>query len=258
MLAALNAETNKQLDDEAQSRKKIVGEQREIEEQLAADKNGRAIFFVKFPLTPLYISPDAVQFNEQSKLYELKPNHPDAIPAGLIPEEKLKDPEQLSTVLGRVLTLKKLEENPVIIFYVKHRENVDRTQFEVFCKKRPNFILQQIDEAKDYTPFIGKISEATYAYRDKSEASIRQCIFATQIIDPNRPSAWQRFEGKKTQEPIADLNKLLLAYDKNPIDEMSASVSRAPARFFSPQSANQAAANPSSTASCPSSTCKSK
>jgi hypothetical protein len=46
------------LEDEPELREKIVGEQHKIEEQLAHDKKGRAVFFVNFPLTTQIINPD--------------------------------------------------------------------------------------------------------------------------------------------------------------------------------------------------------
>lgn len=201
---------------EPELRETVVVRQREIEEALAHDTKGRAVFFVNFPLTPMFISPDAVEKDPESGLFKIKAEYKNAIPAGLIPVDKLNDTTQLSTVLGRVLSLWELKQNPVIIFYVEDR-NVDPTQLVAFQKQHPNFVLQQIVKAEDYTPFIGKISEATYVYLDAEKQQIRQCIFATQIINPNRPSAWQILEGQETQISITYLNDLLVKYGKEPI-----------------------------------------
>lgn len=205
---------------EPELREKIVGRQREIEEQLARDAKGRAVFFVNFPLTPMYINPKAVEKDPKSNLYKLKKGYEHAIPKGLIPDDKLKDPVQLSTVLGRVLSLWELKLNPVVIFYVKDRI-VDSTQFSFFKENHLNFDLQPIDEEIDYKPFIGKISEATYAYA-KDNQPIEQCTFSTQIIDPNRPSTWQILEGQETLVPITYLNDLLVKYGKEPITQLEA------------------------------------
>lgn len=202
--------------DEPALRKKVVGEQREIEEEFAHDGNGSAVFFVEFPLTPMYINPDVIEKDPKSELYVLKPDCKDPIPKGLIPDDKLQNPEQLSTVLGRVLSLWKLKKQNVIIFYLKDREEVDTTQFERFKKEHPNFDLQQIEEV-EYKGFFEKIAAATYAYHDKSRHLLERCVFATQAIKPDKPSRWEVLKDLNAQEPIIELNKLLVKYKKDPI-----------------------------------------
>ncbi len=246
--------------DEPQSRKKIVGKQHEFELHLVLDTNGRAVFFVPSPLTPLYINPEAVQFNEQSSLYELKPDHKDAIPEGLIPEEKLKDPTQLSTVLGRVLSLWELRENSVIIFYFKDRiydegrKKVDDSQLKTFLNKRKNYKLIEIAEDV-YNEFkLKNLSEATYAYSDKNRALIRACIYAVQINTPNLPSNWKIVEGRDTQPIIKNVNELLIKYEEKPIPLLETHV-QVPGKssLFPSLPANQATIS-STTDTCRSST----
>jgi hypothetical protein len=244
-----------ELKTEPESRKRVVGKQHEIEEQLARDKNGRAVFFVNFPLTPMYISPDAVEQDPESDLFIIRPGFEHAIPEGLIPDAKVKNTEQLSTVLGRVLSLSKLEKNPVIIFYVEDRKNVDDHQFKTFISQHDNFKLINItkDEYDEYK--AKKISEATYAYHDENDQPIRSCIFATQIINPNLPSDWQILEGQDTQATITHLNELLKRHHQEPIHRVSISLLPATS-LFAPLPVNEAT-NTSlpTTETCRSSSC---
>lgn len=218
-LAPEPSEETKLSSDEPTLREKVVSNQREIEEALAYDKEGRAVFFVKFPLTPMYISHKAVEFNKKDQVYELKKDYKQAIPEDLIPKDKLKEPKQLSTVLGRVLSLWNLKENSVIIFYFKDRGDVDDHEFNIFKEEHPNFKLIRIteaeyDEFKSFKPKGENVAEATYAYTDQKKQAIRQCIFATQIINPNLPSNWQVLEGHETQASIEHLNELLVHHNQ--------------------------------------------
>lgn len=90
------------ISDDAKLRVGVVSEQREVEEKLAA---GKAIFAVPSLLTPMFISPKYVTYDEKDSLYKLNTTDKSVLPAGLIPESKLQDPAQLSTVLGRVLSV---------------------------------------------------------------------------------------------------------------------------------------------------------
>ena len=211
-----------QAQDERALRIKVVGEQREIEVQLAGAEEGRAVFFVKFPLTPIYIPPKAIEQNKETKLFELKKGYEHAISKNLISKKVLEDPEQLSTVLGRVELLWE-SKTPTIVFYVAERENLG-PEFEEFKEDRKNFEFFQISE-EEYKSFKKKpeeeIAEATYAYYKKSELEgtelVVQCIHATQANNPFGSSRWKRLQGLCTAPAIIALNKLLIKCEKDPM-----------------------------------------
>lgn len=166
----------------------------------------------------MYISFEAIQFNEISRLYELKSNYKHAIPEGLISDDKLTDAAQLSTVLGRALLLSKLKQNSVIIFYVEDRK-IDNSQFKVFLEKYKNFKLIQISKT-EYDEFKSQnknIPEATYAYCDKEKQPIWRCIFSTQIINSHLFSSWKILNNHEAQNAIKHLNELLVRYNQKKI-----------------------------------------
>lgn len=81
-----------------------VNDQAKIEEDIIASSElATAVFCVPTPLTPLYIEKKDIFLDEADGLYKIR--KAELIPNGLIPEDKLKDPKQLSTVLRRVLTI---------------------------------------------------------------------------------------------------------------------------------------------------------
>ncbi|MGC1853960.1 MAG: hypothetical protein WA659_01080 [Candidatus Aquirickettsiella sp.] len=255
----LSRDQDQLIKDEPESRVKIVGEQHEFEVKLALDTNGRAVFFVPSPLTPLYINPEAVQFNEQSNLYELKPDHRDAIPEGLIPEKKLKNPTQLSTVLARVLSLWELKQNPVIIFYVQDRtydegrKKVDDSHLKAYLNKdeHPYCKLVKITKA-EYDAFKAKnLSEAIYSFHDKDGALIQVCIYATQINKPELTSNWLILTGQDAQPIIKNANELLVNHGEEPIPPLETHAQVAgKSSLFTPLPANQATVTSPTTDTC--------
>lgn len=81
-----------------------VNDQAKIEEDIIASSElATAVFCVPTPLTPLYIAKEEIFLDKTDGLYKIR--NAELIPNGLIPEDKLNDPKQLSTVLRRVLTI---------------------------------------------------------------------------------------------------------------------------------------------------------
>jgi hypothetical protein len=249
MRAELREEvTPLQTQDEPALRIKVVGEQREIEIKLPFCKNVRVVFFIRNPLTGAYIPREKIQYNEEKKIYEFTPEalkdekfmaHIRAI----ISEAVLNDEKQLSTVLSRVELLEE-SEAPTVVFYSAERKNVDPSHFERFKREHPNFDFQRIDEA-EYNSYLGKISEATYVYQDENMQPQYRCVFATQAIEPDRPSRWEVVKGLLTREPITFLNVLLKAYKKA---EIPLPYNRS--LLFTPSPANEAANTRLSTDTC--------
>ncbi len=244
--------------DPAELRINIVGQQRKIEEEFVNDPKGRAFFLVKNLLTPLYIDPNAVEYDPESNLFIIKPGFEQAIPKHLISKEVLEDPRQLSTVLGRVLSLNKLQKNSVLVFYIKERINVDTKAYERFKMNHANFKFIEISE-EIYQSFKEiliqekkeEVAEATYVYHqaESNNKLFEQCIFATQANNPAARSRWEILKGTDTTPAIKALNQLLEKHklDLIPIpiavaDEefsLASSASElAKFRLFSPQSNN--------------------
>lgn len=212
------------LDDAAKLRIKIVGEQYKIEKRLIKDPTGRALYFVKNPLTPLYIDPKAVKYDPDIELFVIKPKFKHAIPKNLISEKVLNDEKQLSTVLARVLLLHQFIENRVIVFFVEERKNVDTTMYEEFKRHHPNFEFIQISEDEYQSKKMleeGKeaIAEATFVYHESELENklIEQCIFATQANNPFSHNRLEILEGQNAARSIIRLNEFLTKQKINPI-----------------------------------------
>lgn len=214
--------TAAQFVDPATLRIEIVGRQLEIEQEFVKDPRGRAFFFVKNPLTPLYIAPNSVKYDSEAGLFVIKPGFEDTIPKNLISKEVLEDPKQLSTVLGRVLSLDGLKESTILVFYINDRKDVVATAYENFKINHKNFSFIKISEEKYqfYKKIIEggnqeEIPEATYVYHSSQVADqlFEQCVFATQANNPAGRSCWQILKGVDTAPAIIELNKLLKQHD---------------------------------------------
>jgi hypothetical protein len=89
----------------------VVNRQYSIEIKMAKHaEKGAAVFFVPSLLTPMFVNRKHVEKNAASQLFQLKqgPEADKTIPDGLIPQNKLDDPQQLSTVLQRVISINEL------------------------------------------------------------------------------------------------------------------------------------------------------
>lgn len=185
--------------DESEARKDIVGTQREIEIDVAlsrADgKLGAAIFFVPTMLTPLYINPDDV-FQDSDGLFKLKEGK--RLPEGLIPPEKAADPAQLSTVLGRVLSMRDMLEEglPITVFLVNRgRPRVDNKAENVVWAEgslieRYKERLKIVDITKEeYEQNKDSIAAASYLWWDQKGKMREAVFFASQINVPDRATS---------------------------------------------------------------------
>lgn len=199
---------------ETVNRIEVVGEQHKIEKQVASAKKGAAVFVVPSLLTPLFISPDAVLFDG---IHKLKEGSEQAIPDGLIPEEKMKDPKQLDTVLARVLTVMamlKAGVNVVVLHVDEERKKADKKMGFVNKKRilelteqfAKNLLLVPIADA-DYQNYKDKVCAATYYFDADKTYSIG--IDATQINSAVTSQNW----GVRTEAvaiaKIDNLNELL-------------------------------------------------
>lgn len=207
---------------ESENRIKVVGEQCEIEHAVANSKIGKAVFFVPTLLTPMYIPLEAVEIDREAQLYRLKPDYP--IPDGLIPQEKLENPEQLNTVLERVLSVNGMLEkgSDIIILYVNRERKkvdgkegfVDDSNIKALEKEYSNSLkLVAISETQYETYKESGVCAATYYYdsRQDTEQSIPliKGVNATQIREPNTPNPWNILEGEAVKPSVDSLNKLL-------------------------------------------------
>lgn len=233
---------------EPEKRIEIVNKQHAIEMKLESDRTANVVFFLELLPTPMSISPDAVYFNSEKQLYEIKedPKYKNAIPKGLIPEQKLNDPKQLSTVLARSLSLWNLT-GKVWVFYTKDRGIEDHAQIEAFKQAHTEFILKIIS-TETYKSFKDKETPAATYVSEENAEWVWQCIQATQIIKPNEPNPWRiSLNDPKDAGNINELMKMsgyepLPLPGVNPATSMTASTSALTnVGIFMPLSANEAA-----------------
>jgi hypothetical protein len=153
----------------------IVGQQKEYEENLvkmSADACGNLamMFVVPDMVTPAFVNPDDVE--KSGDLWVLKEGR--SIPAGLVNDTVSTDPEQLSTVLGRAITLRDMLElgARIIIYSVNESRpakgkdgNVDNTNVKALFEKYAKQICWQQISREQYVSFAGggdRVPAATY------------------------------------------------------------------------------------------------
>ncbi len=179
-----------QQNNEPKVRTENVNRQREIEVEVIASGKGDALFFVPTPLTPFYIDPNAVTQNAEG-LYVLKEGY--FIPDGLIPTEKQNNPAQLSTVLGRVLTVVDMLKKgiDVTVFCTTSDRpkadgksgHVEPAHFKALQKQFSNLHIVTIPSEK-YASLKDTLPAATYFFKDQIVSVYSQQIRET--FDPNR------------------------------------------------------------------------
>lgn len=218
--------------NDTQLRIAIVGEQRLIEESLTM---GSAIFVVQDMLTPLFISDEHVWLDAADGLYKLKNDDKALIPDGLIPEEKLKDPKQLSTVLGRVLSVPAMLKSGVkitVIHVNTHRPKadkkpglVDATNIAKLKEKYRNLHFQIIPQAT-YDHYKTKVCAATYCDEQSGE-KVFTGIDASQINSTISQHDWGVKKGdEKVEDKVSSLNHLLNEFSLEPIIESATPTKR--------------------------------
>lgn len=209
-----------------EARVSVVTEQREFEEKLAA---GKAVFAVPSLLTPMFISPKHVIYDEKDSLYKLNTNDKSVIPDGLIPESKIQDPAQLSTVLGRVLSVRNMLERGIeitILYVQKERPkadnkvgHVDPAEIHVLTQQFKNLHLKPI-EAKLYDEFKTKVCAATYWYDDKGVDTYFG-VDASQINSTTPHHEWGVKKDQAMIDKMEALNDLLIQCDLEPMSSKS-------------------------------------
>ncbi len=214
------------ISDDAKLRVGVVSEQREVEEKLAA---GKAIFAVPSLLTPMFISPKHVIYDEKDSLYKLNTTDKSVIPDGLIPESKLQDPAQLSTVLGRVLSVRNMLARGIeitILHAQKERPkadnkpgHVDAAEIHLLTQQYKNLHLKLIDE-KLYEEFKTRVCAATYWYDDKGvDAYVG--IDASQINSATANHDWGVKRDHAMIDKLEALNELLIQCHLEPMSSKS-------------------------------------
>lgn len=209
---------------DTQLRIAVVGEQRSIEESLI---KGSAIFVVQDMLTPLFISDEHVWLDAADGLYKLKNDDKGFIPNGLIPEEKLNDPKQLSTVLGRVLSMCAMLKNGVEITVIhvnmdrpkadKKGGFVDATNISSLKKAHSNLHFQIVPQAT-YDDYKTKVCAATYCDEQSGE-KVFTGIDASQINSTKSQHDWGKKVNEQVENKISSLNDLLNDVGLQPIFE---------------------------------------
>lgn len=213
--------------DDAKLRVEVVSEQRNVEEKLTS---GKAIFAVPSLLTPMYINPKHVIYDEKDSLYKLVENDLTLIPVGLIPEAKMRDPAQLSTVLGRVISVRKMLERAIemtILYTQKDRPKadnkegfVDSTEINLLVQQFKNCHLVPID-AKLYDEYKTKVCAATYFYDDNG-VDTYVGIDANQINSTTANHDWGVKRDQAMVEKFEALNELLVECNLEPMSNRSA------------------------------------
>ncbi len=205
----------------------VVGEQRLIEESLAM---GSAIFVVQDMLTPLFISEEHVWLDASDGLYKLKNDDKALVPDGLIPEVKLNDQKQLSTVLGRVLSMPAMLKNGVEITVIHVNINrskadnkqgfVDETNIAALKAKYPNLHFHIIPQ-DTYDHYKTKVCAATYCDEQSGE-KVFTGIDASQINSTKSQHEWGVKADEKVEDKVTSLNHLLSDFHLQPITEFAA------------------------------------
>jgi len=215
--------------NEPQKRIEIVGiVQRKVEFAVAKAKKAAAVFFVPTMLTPLYLNPDDVFLDNKDGLYKLKNFNPDdivcvgedankkktyqlapgvastsmaAFLGELMPLEKAKDPAQLSTVLGRVISMHEMLEAGVPVAILT--TNMGRPKLnnpDALVEVLPGSVLARHDNRITrvvisdglYKLLKDKIAAATYKLLNENGAERTVNIFASQINAANSTTKFDR------------------------------------------------------------------
>lgn len=184
MTRATTSSTSAMFQPYLDNRTSVIESQRLIEENIPP--TGVAVFFVPSMLTPLFISPDDII--KEGKLFVLKPGA--VLPEGLISAEKASDAAQLSTVLGRTFSMRKMLNLGVRIIVISESDHRARTDNpKVFVEeKEVNLISERYSEnfsfhvisSVTYQQLNNEICAATY-YSDSQIVAIR----ASQIHKPS-------------------------------------------------------------------------
>lgn len=197
---------------EAKARKDIVGTQREIELDVArsrADgKMGAAIFFVPTPLTPLFINPDDV-FQDSDGLFKLKQGK--RMPEGLIPPEKAEEAAQLSTVLGRVLSMRDMLEAglPITVFLVNSgrprvdnkAENVVPAQGSLIERYKERWKIVEMTK-EEYDQNKDSIAAASYLWWNQ-KGNMREAVFFASQINAHDGARFDKLFDNDAQDYIS-------------------------------------------------------
>ncbi len=210
------------ISDEAQLRVAVVSEQREIEEKL---KSGKAVFVVPSLLTPMFINSKYVRYDESDSLFKLNTDDMSVIPDGLIPEAKMKDPAQLSTVLGRVLSVRGMLDRGIEVTILYHQvdrpkasnsaEHVDSHEIETMKKQYQNLHLKVIEQ-KRYEDFKTRVCAATF-WHDEDGVDNYIGIDASQVNTQTAHHDWGVKRDLGMIDKIEALNELLALCDYKPI-----------------------------------------
>lgn len=200
----------------------VVEAQRLIEVSLTT---GSAIFVVKDMLTPLFISHEHVYLDEKDNLFKMKNDEKTFIPAGLIPEEKLNDPKQLSTVLGRVLSMRAMLESGVEITVIhmnrdrpkvgNNNEFVDSTNIVKLKEQYKNLHFCIIPQ-ETYDDYQTKVCTATYC-DEQSGVKVFKGIEANKIHSITNQHEWGVKDDNQVAGKISSLNELLEDCGMTPI-----------------------------------------
>lgn len=197
--------------DEPKDRIRVVGEQYKLEIAVVQSKKGAAVFLVPACVTPLYIPRKNLE----------------NIPDGLIPENKLHDPEQLQTVTERVESINAILEAgmPITVLCVDRDRKkadqkpgtVDNANVTALEKKYANLKIVTISQ-EQYDQFKGVVCAASYCYGDEHTLI---GINAVQINTPNTPNPWDVLKDEAVKPAIAKLDELLHALGLPPLEDMA-------------------------------------
>lgn len=127
-------------------------------------------------------------------LYKLNVDAKEAIPDGLMPEAKLQDPQQLSTVLGRVLSVRAMLDRGVDVTIL----HVDPTEITSLKIKYKNLHLQAIGKQL-YDQYKNLVCAATYRDEQSDEVTYTG-IDASQINATAAHHDW----GVKADQAVID------------------------------------------------------
>jgi hypothetical protein len=203
--------------DESKLRVVVVSKQKELEDKL---ESGVAVFVVPTLLTPMHIDPQYVYLDEKDNLYKLTTANNSPIPDGLISEEKLRDPKQLSTVLGRVLSVHEMLKRGIEITIIcAHSERAKADNKEGFVDRKQIDTLQERYAKNLHIKFIDKHLFEQYSqqvcaatYYDEKNATFSG-IDASQINVTEKHHEWGAHDDQKMKEKVMALQKLLQTCD---------------------------------------------
>ena len=221
------------LDLEAVKRVALVEAQRLTEKELAQQSKenvpGAVAFFVPDLLTPLFPRVDIIYQDPTDNLFKFSGG--DGLSVGLMSAEKAGNAEQLSSVLGRCLSMQEvLEEGvPVIIFAVNPiRKQVKPGDPLAPVDAMPGSLLERYKERLTIVPITPeeyeenklKIPAASYVLQNGMA-----CYFISQINHPHEISSdkFDRFYGDEAKEFVKNLDNKLAEHGLKPLAEIAKS-----------------------------------